>query len=86
MTRAKLGRIRLSAIFVSDFPGALPVLNREAIRLATKAAFALGTTPALFSKFDRKHYFYPDLPKGYQISQYDEPIITGGRDRRADPR
>lgn len=59
-------------------PGALPVLNGEAVRLAVRAAFALGTRPALFSKFDRKHYFYPDLPKGYQISQYDEPIITGG--------
>lgn len=59
-------------------PGALPVLNREAVHLAARAAFALGTKPALFSKFDRKHYFYPDLPKGYQISQYDEPIITGG--------
>lgn len=59
-------------------PGALPVLNREAVRLAVRAAFALGNEPAPFSKFDRKHYFYPDLPKGYQISQYDEPIITGG--------
>jgi aspartyl-tRNA(Asn)/glutamyl-tRNA(Gln) amidotransferase subunit B len=59
-------------------PGALPVLNKEAIHLATKAAFALGTEPARFSKFDRKHYFYPDLPKGYQISQYDEPIIGKG--------
>ncbi|HYH36501.1 MAG TPA: Asp-tRNA(Asn)/Glu-tRNA(Gln) amidotransferase subunit GatB [Candidatus Saccharimonadales bacterium] len=59
-------------------PGALPVLNKEAIYLATKAAFALGTEPERFSKFDRKHYFYPDLPKGYQISQYDEPIITKG--------
>lgn len=59
-------------------PGALPVLNKEAIHLATKAAFALGTEPERFSKFDRKHYFYPDLPKGYQISQYDEPIIGTG--------
>ncbi len=59
-------------------PGALPVLNKEAIHLATKAAFALGTEPEHFSKFDRKHYFYPDLPKGYQISQYDEPIIGKG--------
>src|SRR5512146_1837470 len=58
--------------------GALPVLNAEAIHLATRAAFALGTRPENFSKFDRKHYFYPDLPKGYQISQYDEPIIAGG--------
>lgn len=59
-------------------PGALPVLNEEAVRLAAKAAFALGTEPQPFSKFDRKHYFYPDLPKGYQITQFDQPIILGG--------
>ncbi len=59
-------------------PGALPVLNKEAVRLAVKAAFALGTEPKRFSKFDRKHYFYPDLPKGYQISQFDQPIIGKG--------
>jgi aspartyl-tRNA(Asn)/glutamyl-tRNA(Gln) amidotransferase subunit B len=59
-------------------PGALPVLNKEAVRLACKAAFALGTEPQKFSKFDRKHYFYPDLPMGYQITQFDEPIILGG--------
>lgn len=59
-------------------PGALPVLNREAVHLAARAAFALGTTPQSFSKFDRKHYFYPDLPLGYQITQYDQPIIIGG--------
>jgi aspartyl-tRNA(Asn)/glutamyl-tRNA(Gln) amidotransferase subunit B len=59
-------------------PGALPYLNEEAVNLAAKAAFALGTKPQKFSKFDRKHYFYPDLPKGYQISQFDEPIILGG--------
>lgn len=59
-------------------PGALPVLNKEAVRLAAKAAFALNSTPQPFSKFDRKHYFYPDLPMGYQISQFDEPIILGG--------
>jgi len=59
-------------------PGALPVLNEEALTLATKAALALGTRPEKFSKFDRKHYFYPDLPKGYQISQFDEPIIGKG--------
>ena len=59
-------------------PGALPVLNKEVVHLATRAAFALGTEPEHFSKFDRKHYFYPDLPKGYQISQYDEPIIAKG--------
>lgn len=59
-------------------PGALPVLNKEAVHLACKAAFALGTRPEHYSKFDRKHYFYPDLPKGYQISQFDEPIIGKG--------
>ena len=59
-------------------PGALPVLNIRAIELASRAAFALNTKPQAFSKFDRKHYFYPDLPMGYQITQYDEPIIAGG--------
>jgi aspartyl-tRNA(Asn)/glutamyl-tRNA(Gln) amidotransferase subunit B len=59
-------------------PGALPVLNKEAIHLASRAAFALNSQPQKFSKFDRKHYFYPDLPMGYQITQYDEPIIIGG--------
>jgi aspartyl-tRNA(Asn)/glutamyl-tRNA(Gln) amidotransferase subunit B len=59
-------------------PGALPVLNYEVLTLATYAAFALNSTPQLFSKFDRKHYFYPDLPMGYQITQYEEPVILGG--------
>jgi aspartyl-tRNA(Asn)/glutamyl-tRNA(Gln) amidotransferase subunit B len=59
-------------------PGALPVLNEAAVHLAAKAAFALNTEPQQFSKFDRKHYFYPDLPLGYQITQYDEPIILSG--------
>jgi len=59
-------------------PGALPVLNEEAVRLAARAAFALNSTPQKFSKFDRKHYFYPDLPMGYQITQFDEPIVIGG--------
>jgi aspartyl-tRNA(Asn)/glutamyl-tRNA(Gln) amidotransferase subunit B len=59
-------------------PGALPVLNIAALELAARAAFALGTTPQKFSHFDRKHYFYPDLPKGYQITQYANPIISGG--------
>ncbi|MBI4033578.1 Asp-tRNA(Asn)/Glu-tRNA(Gln) amidotransferase subunit GatB [Candidatus Saccharibacteria bacterium] len=60
-------------------PGALPVLNRAAIELCTRTAFALGTKPQKFSKFERKHYFYPDLPKGYQITQYEQPIIIGGQ-------
>jgi aspartyl-tRNA(Asn)/glutamyl-tRNA(Gln) amidotransferase subunit B len=59
-------------------PGALPVVNAEALHLASRAAFALGTTPQAFSKFDRKHYFYPDLPMGYQITQFDLPIVVGG--------
>ncbi len=59
-------------------PGALPVLNKEAIHLASKAAFALNTKPQSYSYFERKHYFYPDLPMGYQISQLDKPIVVGG--------
>ncbi len=62
----------------AGLPGSLPVLNEKAIELAVRAAFALNTKPQKFSKFDRKHYFYPDLPKGYQITQYDQPIILGG--------
>lgn len=59
-------------------PGALPYLNEKAVELSCRAAFALGVRPQKFSKFDRKHYFYPDLPKGYQISQFSDPIVIGG--------
>jgi len=59
-------------------PGALPVLNRRAVELAVKAALALGCTVHETSIFARKNYFYPDLPKGYQISQYDRPLATDG--------
>ena len=59
-------------------PGALPVPNAEAIRLGTRAALALGCTVHQTSVFARKNYFYPDLPKGYQISQFDRPLATGG--------
>src|SRR6478752_2785479 len=59
-------------------PGALPVPNAEAIRLAARAALALGCTVHGTSIFARKNYFYPDLPKGYQISQYDRPLATEG--------
>jgi aspartyl-tRNA(Asn)/glutamyl-tRNA(Gln) amidotransferase subunit B len=60
-------------------PGALPVLNKRAVELATRAALALGCTVQPYSVFARKNYFYPDLPKGYQISQYDAPLASGGR-------
>ena len=59
-------------------PGTLPVLNKEAVHLGMRAAYALGTTPQKFSTFDRKHYFYPDLPMGYQITQFEHPIVLGG--------
>jgi aspartyl-tRNA(Asn)/glutamyl-tRNA(Gln) amidotransferase subunit B len=59
-------------------PGTLPVLNAEALRLGVLAGLALGCEVAPRTKFDRKNYFYPDLPKGYQISQYDRPLCTGG--------
>jgi aspartyl-tRNA(Asn)/glutamyl-tRNA(Gln) amidotransferase subunit B len=60
-------------------PGALPVLNTRAVELAVRAARALGCQIHETSVFARKNYFYPDLPKGYQISQYDRPLATGGR-------
>ena len=59
-------------------PGTLPVMNRKAFDLALKTAVALGAEIAGFTKWDRKNYYYPDLPKNYQISQYDLPFSTGG--------
>jgi aspartyl-tRNA(Asn)/glutamyl-tRNA(Gln) amidotransferase subunit B len=59
-------------------PGALPVLNERAVELATRAALGLGCHVNPVSVFARKNYFYPDLPKGYQISQFDQPLATGG--------
>ncbi len=59
-------------------PGALPVPNEQAIKLAVRAALALGCTVQPKSVFARKNYFYPDLPKGYQISQFESPLATKG--------
>ena len=61
------------------YPGVLPVLNREAVRMAVKFGVAVGASIAHRSVFARKNYFYPDLPKGYQISQYEKPIVEKGR-------
>jgi len=59
-------------------PGTLPVLNKRAVELAIEAALVLNGTVHEHSRFARKNYFYPDLPKGYQISQYELPLATGG--------
>jgi aspartyl-tRNA(Asn)/glutamyl-tRNA(Gln) amidotransferase subunit B len=61
------------------YPGVLPVLNLEAVRMATRLGLAIGATVSQRSIFARKNYFYPDLPKGYQISQYEKPIVEKGR-------
>ncbi|HET8692178.1 MAG TPA: Asp-tRNA(Asn)/Glu-tRNA(Gln) amidotransferase GatCAB subunit B, partial [Steroidobacteraceae bacterium] len=61
------------------YPGVLPVLNREAVRMAAKFGLAIGATVAKRSVFARKNYFYPDLPKGYQISQYELPVVAKGQ-------
>ncbi len=60
------------------YPGVLPVLNAEALRMAVKFGLAIGATIAPRSVFARKNYFYPDLPKGYQISQYEQPVVGKG--------
>ena len=59
-------------------PGTLPVLNRRAVELAMRASLALNCTVHEHSRFARKNYFYPDLPKGYQISQFELPLATNG--------
>src|SRR4051812_39603045 len=67
-------------------PGTLPVMNREAFRLALKTAVALSCEIPAFTKWDRKQYYYPDLPKNYQISQYDLPMSERGRVEISDPK
>ena len=62
----------------AGFPGVLPVLNEKAVEYAIKAGLALNCEIARYCKFDRKNYFYPDLPKAYQISQFDLPICQNG--------
>ncbi|MDD5318902.1 MAG: Asp-tRNA(Asn)/Glu-tRNA(Gln) amidotransferase subunit GatB [Candidatus Pacebacteria bacterium] len=59
-------------------PGTLPVINKQAVKHVLKMGTAVGGTLADFTEFDRKNYFYPDIPKGYQISQYKFPLVTGG--------
>jgi aspartyl-tRNA(Asn)/glutamyl-tRNA(Gln) amidotransferase subunit B len=65
-------------------PGTLPVINKNAVLSVIKVGLALGANIADFTEFDRKNYFYPDIPKGYQISQYKFPIVTGGKLRGVD--
>lgn len=59
-------------------PGTLPVINHEAVRHVLRVGLALGARLADYTEFDRKNYFYPDLPKGYQISQFEYPLVSGG--------
>lgn len=60
------------------YPGTLPVINKEAVKHVLRVGKALGANLADFTEFDRKNYFYPDIPKGYQISQYKYPLVSGG--------
>src|SRR5947209_14109443 len=63
---------------VLGLPGVLPVMNKRAVEYSIKVGLALGCTIARHTKWDRKSYYYPDLPKNYQISQYDLPLCSSG--------
>ncbi|MDZ4205920.1 MAG: hypothetical protein U1C12_01775, partial [Patescibacteria group bacterium] len=60
------------------YPGTLPVINQEAVRSVLRLGVSVGGEIADYTEFDRKNYFYPDIPKGYQISQYKHPLVSGG--------
>src|SRR5687767_1465605 len=60
------------------YPGSLPAINKEAVRSVLRLGAAVGGEVADHTEFDRKNYFYPDIPKGYQISQYKGPLVRGG--------
>ena len=60
------------------YPGAMPAMNAEAVRLTVLSGLMLGCRINPYSKMDRKNYYYPDMPKNYQISQYDQPLCLGG--------
>lgn len=66
------------------YPGTLPVINKKAVESVIKVGLALGSNIADFTEFDRKNYFYPDIPKAYQISQYKFPIVSGGKLKNID--
>ena len=66
-------------------PGMLPVINGECVRQAVRTGLALGAEINLYSVFDRKNYFYPDLPPGYQISQFSQPIVGAGKVEIVEP-
>ena len=66
-------------VFDLAMPGTLPVLNEEALKMAVKFGLAIGAQIGKRSVFDRKNYFYPDLPKGYQVTQDKTPICVGGK-------
>lgn len=76
-TEEKMPNVNVCPVCMGH-PGTLPTINREAIKKVLKVGVALGADLADFSEFDRKNYFYPDIPKGYQISQYKYPLVKGG--------